>query len=156
MMTITDIFNNYDKLSLDQKYVANKLLIEEYPFMQKQNRRGEKLPTTWIDDFPKGWRIAFGKKFLDELKKELIKFNFLNKYTVAQVKEKYGCFRWYDYGQPLNSKVFDIIMKYEKMSEKICIECGKPAKIITLNGWYLPVCKKCKDIECKKYEEKVK
>lgn len=144
-MTITDIFNNYDKLSLDQKYVANKLLVEEYPFMQKQDRKGNKLNSTWIDAIPKGWRISFYKKFLDELKAELIKYNFLNKYIVAQVKEKYGCFRWYDYGQPLNSKVSDIIIKYENMSEHICIECGKSAKIITINGYFLPVCKKCKE-----------
>ena len=39
-------------------------------------------------------------------------------------------------------KVHDIIAKYETLSRKTCICCGKPAKYITL-GWISPFCEDC-------------
>lgn len=101
------------------------------------------IPTyTELDFMPEGWRKAFGIKMCDEIKKELKKYKFLHKYRIAQIKEKYGSLRWYDFGAPNNSKIQEIIDKYEVISEKTCIDCGKPAKYRT-NGWISPYCENC-------------
>jgi hypothetical protein len=43
-------------------------------------------------------------------------------------------------------KIPYIINKYEKLSYKTCIMCGKPAKYIT-EGWISPYCENCiKDV----------
>ena len=33
--------------------------------------------------------------------------------------------------------------KYEKLSEKTCIRCGKPGEL-TNSGWIMPLCEDCK------------
>ena len=33
--------------------------------------------------------------------------------------------------------------KYEKLSEKTCIMCGKPGEL-TNSGWIMPLCEDCK------------
>ena len=154
-MTINDILNNYDKLSSDQKMVAHKQIIKEYPFMKQFDGKGHKLNSSWLGAIPIGWRISFFKDFLDELKTELIKYNFLYKYAVLDVKEKFGAFRWYDYGHPSDSRIDEIIKKYANLSDKTCIICGKSGKITTVYEQFLPLCKECKkhDKDIKKYIE---
>lgn len=44
-------------------------------------------------------------------------------------------------------KVHDIINKYEILSEKTCIFCGKPAEVIT-TGWITPLCTECYKKHC--------
>ena len=73
-----------------------------------------------------GWRKAFGIQMCKEIKKELKKHKFLYKYRIFQIKgkgEKY--LHWYDSG-PKDSKIYDIIHKYEQISAKTCGVCGKP------------------------------
>lgn len=65
--------------------------------------------------------------------------------------------RWYDNGCPSGSKIYDIIDKYEELSEKTCIECGKPAKWLS-TGWISPFCDDCKNpdityIEIKEWQK---
>lgn len=50
--------------------------------------------------------------------------------------------RWYDNGIKQGSHVHDIIRKYEDISERTCIVCGKPATRIT-TGWICPYCDDC-------------
>ena len=127
----------------------NKKLIKEYPFLLPiYNEYGfpennYKYDYTILDDLPVGWRKAFGILMLDELKEELIKHNILHKYRVLQVKEKYGGLRWYVSGYPHESKVNEIIKKYEIISENVCIKCGKPDVPMVNAGWISPYCKKC-------------
>lgn len=84
----------------------NKALLERYPFMEPRNVwTGESIEDytyswTLADDIPDGWRVAFGDQMLEELREELIKFNYLNDYRPLQIKEKYGTLRWYDSGIP--------------------------------------------------------
>ena len=60
-----------------------------------------------------------------------------------QIKEKFGGLRWYDAGSP--EKVWkEIIPKYENISYKTCIDCGKPAEYIQC-GWISPYCANCRD-----------
>lgn len=126
----------------------NKRLVEEYPFLLPRNRFTGKVPDdydfsyTELDEMPKGWRIAFGEQMCQEIKEELEKYNFLYDYRITQIKEKYGSLRWYDNGYPKGSKILDIINKYEKLSETICLICGELATKET-SGFIFFVCDDC-------------
>ena len=98
------------------------------------------IPTTSeIDAMETGWFRAFGMDFLKELKAQLKKEGRLYKYRIAQIKEKWGRFTWYDAAS--SDEVFNLIEKYSEMSSKICIDCGRPADYIT-TGYILPLCEK--------------
>ena len=126
----------------------NKFLIERYPFLLPRNVWTDEIDPdydytyTWLDDMPNGWRLAFGLDLVDEIYQELVKYDFVDKYRIIQIKEKWGGLRWYDNGVPHDSKVYDIIRKYEEMSFKTCIKCGKPATRIS-TGWISPFCDNC-------------
>ena len=138
----------------------NRALCEKYPFLIPSNAFSgkrinegagfwpgspEEIPEwdyefTELDHMPHGWRIAFGEQLCDELKAELEKAGILDKYRIWQVKEKYGTLRWYD---NVNTKAgYDILSKYEELSARTCIHCGKPATRIT-QGWISPYCDDC-------------
>lgn len=117
----------------------NKKLIEEYPFL-KIDDNCDTIDYTWLDDMPIGWRIAFGEQLCKEIKEELVKNNELDSYQIIQIKEKFGGLRWYDNSSLPGIQV--IIAKYEALSEKICINCGKPAIWIS-KGWISPYCDEC-------------
>lgn len=125
----------------------NKKLIEEYPFLLPRNRFSEKVPEdydysyTEMDAMPDGWRVLFGNHLLKALKEELVKYDFLDKYRILQIKEKYGSLRWYDAGAPEDSKVYDIINRFEKLSYCVCMGCGA---YVDPEGLRMPICEKCK------------
>ena len=101
------------------------------------------IPTfTELDSMPIGWRKAFGIQMCKEIKAELKKIKHLKKYRIMQIKEKYGSLRWYDSGN--NIEIQNIIDKYEEISARTCIDCGKPAKYIS-KGWISPYCENCID-----------
>lgn len=124
----------------------NKELVKEYPFLLPRNRwTGKPMEDydysfTELDDMPAGWRKAFGMQMLKELKEALVKANILDKYRIAQIKEKYGELRWYDFGN--TEEGFKVISKYQELSNYTCIVCGKPATKVT-TGWILPFCDNC-------------
>lgn len=97
---------------------------------------------TELDAMESGWRKAFGIQMCKEIKKELKKHKFLYKYRIVQIKEKWGYLHWYDGGTPKDSKIYDIIRKYEQISAKTCGVCGKPATKIS-KGWIYPYCDDC-------------
>ena len=97
---------------------------------------------TELDAMDAGWRKAFGIQMCKEIKKELKKHKFLYKYRITQIKEKWGYLHWYDGGVPKDSKVWDIIHKYEEISAKTCVVCGKPATKMS-TGWISPYCDDC-------------
>ena len=113
----------------------------------------------WIHDYPlqwlhfiptyneydamePGWKKAFGKEMLNEIKAELKRVNYLYKYRIFDIKEKYGSLRWEDCGYPVGSTIGKIVWKYEKMSYDYCIHCGKPTKWVT-RGWITYICDEC-------------
>lgn len=99
------------------------------------------IPTfTELDAMETGWKNAFGIQMCKEIKVALKKNNCLRKYRITQIKEKYGSLRWYDAGAP--KEVYEIISKYEQISAKTCIICGKPAEYIS-KGWISPYCGNC-------------
>ena len=133
--------------------MTNKELIERYPFLIPRsaftgeiihNFDFENPDCTLLDDMKDGWRKAFGEQMCEELRTALIKGNYLEQYRVVQIKEKFGALRWYDNGIPLNisEEIYDIIRKYEDISSRTCVVCGKPAEYIT-TGWVCPFCGEC-------------
>jgi len=132
------------KKQIKMKY---KRICKRYPFLIIRNWKTDKpieYPYTYLDDMPYGWRRAFGKQMCEEIRKVLIKDNYLYNYRVAQVKEKYGTLRWYDDGAPssIYCELQDIIDKYEELSYRTCICCGRPATKIS-KGWISPFCDRC-------------
>lgn len=135
-------------MSLNLKTRWNNLkLVHKYPFLYPRNVwTGKKVFTfyeyTMFDFMPKGWRKAFGLTFCEELKEALHKLpkDELKSFWIYDIKEKYGTLRisctWY------TKEIDDVISKYEKLSQKTCINCGKPAEVIT-RGWISPYCKEC-------------
>lgn len=125
----------------------NKKLIKEFPFLLPRNRWTGKASDdydysyTELDEMPDGWRKAFGEQMCQEIKEALIKHNYLDKYRIMQIKEKYGSLRWYDNGAP--KEVSRIISKYEDLSMCYCYRCGKPTKYMT-EGWIEYFCEDCK------------
>lgn len=122
----------------------NKELCKKYPFLIPRNRWtgqiSEDYDYSWteLDAMPKGWRKAFGDQMVKDLDEALGKFR--DEYRIAQIKEKYGTLRWYDFGGTKESH--DIILKYELLSQVTCIDCGKPATKISM-GWISPYCDEC-------------
>ena len=159
----------------------NRALVREYPFLLPMNRwtgiimEDYDFGYTELDAMEDGWRIAFSKEFMEELKEELIRYpgsdineiangtkreyidflttefgsveyvgTFLYDLRIMQIKEKFGGLRFYIEGEPEESRVDAIINKYERMSERICGICGKPARYLS-QGWIYPWCEDCKN-----------
>lgn len=140
----------------------NRALCERFPFLIPSNRWSgkriteaadggfwpgapEKIPEydyeyTELDAMPDGWRKAFGEQMCQEIMDELVAHDMVDRYRIMQVKEKYGSCRWYDNG--FTQHGYEIIRKYEWLSAKTCIVCGKPATRRT-RGWICPYCDEC-------------
>lgn len=102
------------------------------------------------DLLPDGWTKTFIPKMKEELAKVL--GDYVYDFVVFQIKEKYGTMRMYwswadrkytsaelvDLAE-ISETVNDIIQKYENISEKTCVVCGKTATKMT-TGWIIPVC----------------
>jgi septum formation topological specificity factor MinE len=105
----------------------------------------------WEADFlPDGWTNTF----IPEMKKELANVlgSYVDDFVIFQIKEKYGYMRMYwswadrdytdneakDVGM-LTTDIEAIIRKYENISEKTCVVCGKESTKMTA-GWVMPVC----------------
>ena len=132
----------------------NKALLEKYPWLTPHNiwtggiSEDYDYEYTWADSMPRGCRLAFGDRMIEDLDQLLKKYS-VEDYQILQIKEKYGGLRWYDNGFPrigfdeYNTWVY----KYEELSLNTCINCGKPAIGLT-KGWISPLCKDCmKDME---------
>lgn len=99
------------------------------------------IPTyTELDAMPIGWRKAFGIQMCKDLKKQFKKDKCYKDFRITQLKEKWGSLRLYsNFG---TDEVFKIINKYEDLSYNTCINCGKPATVIS-SGWISPYCDSC-------------
>lgn len=87
-----------------------------------------------------GWKKAFGEDLCKDLRKALWKEGGLKAilhFRVTQIKEKWGYLHFYYTGG--GEEVEKVISKYEDISSKTCIVCGKPATWIS-RGWISPYC----------------
>ncbi len=124
----------------------NKKIIEKYPFLAFHNYDGSiDYEATWYDSMPRGWRIAFGDLMMDDVKACLEKANYVDKFCIEDIKEKYGELRFYYGGVP--SRIYDeldtIVETYSALSYNICIECGEIDVPSFKRGWIEPICLKC-------------
>ena len=90
---------------------------------------------------PEGWWKTFGKQMVKEIEDEIGGWDDeeLKDFDIA-VKEKYGELRVYcTVGNDTLDKIF---YKYEQLSKKTCIRCGRPASWIS-KGWIIPYCNEC-------------
>lgn len=130
--------------------MTNEELRKEYPFLICRNRWTDEIiemddyDFTELDDMPNGWRIAFGEQMCKELKEILVEGKYLDDYRILQIKEKWGILHWYSNGIPqlVYDKYIEWERKYEELSKRTCIHCGKPATHIT-TGWVSPYCTEC-------------
>ena len=137
-----------EDIKLRKEY--NKNLLEKYPWLTPYNvwtgetSKDFDYEYTWADDIPDGWRRAFGDQMIEELDQLLKKYNLENEYRIVQIKEKYGGLRWYDNGFSEEGwgEYKAWLYKYEDLSLKTCIDCGKPAIGLT-KGYTIPLCKDC-------------
>ena len=98
---------------------------------------------TYIDCAPEGW-AKLCEDLCAEIKPLLERVGYEKKYSLCQVKEKYGGLRWYDNGIPVEilDEYRTIIRKYEELSSHTCVCCGAPATKIS-TGWICPFCYEC-------------
>ena len=141
----------YDmKNSLPGTPEHNQWLCYKYPWLIPRNCwTGEIVKDydyslTQLDSMPEGWRKAFGLEMCEEIQKVLEKANYVDKYRILQIKEKWGFLCWYDNGVPeeIYNEYQAILTKYEGLSAQTCINCGAPATKISC-GWISPWCDKC-------------
>ena len=99
-----------------------------------------------------GWRNSFGLEMCKKLKENLVKANYLHKYRITQIKEKYGTLRWYDNSVPesIAEEHERIINYYEDKSKLVCRFCGKQSNYVTLS-WVEHVCEDCLKETLKKW-----
>lgn len=136
------------KIKNSPKAIYTTYLCIRFPFLKSRgldNKPSYKFLQwgSWYGCIPKGWRKAFGIQLCKELKDALKRCNYLKKYRIIDVKEKFGALNIYDCGAPIRD-VHDIVNKYEYISARTCIECGRPARYFT-TGWFSPYCEDCID-----------
>jgi len=124
--------------------IKSSYLCIRFPFLQHKNydgKRSQIIPTfSWYTSIPYGWRKSFGIQMCKELKDALKRHNMLHSYRILDIKEKYGRLEIDDCGAA--SEIHDILAKYEYISERTCIVCGRRAKYVT-SGWECPYCEDC-------------
>lgn len=148
--------NEYKDWIEDQKNAPinsvdhNRWLCYRYPWLIPHSRWTDEeikdydFSYTELDAMPDGWRKAFGEQMCEEIQKLLEEADWVDKYRILQIKEKFGSLRWYDSAVPdsIKERLDAIIKKYEDLSERTCFICGAPATKIS-TGWICPWCDEC-------------
>lgn len=99
---------------------SSQALINKYPWLDIGDDE-----YTLIDLLSDGWYdLAWG--LCIELRNALPS-HLIDKYKVAEAKEKYYMLRWYDYIDDFGEMpeaITDIVCKYEEKSKGVCMICG--------------------------------
>ena len=106
----------------------DRYLIERYPWLcpYLDDNNDYDYNDTLLDTLPSGWRDLI-LDLCAELKELLDKYDLVDKYRVAEAKEKWFMLRWYDYltdGSEMPQDIVDLVMKYEEQSQYVCVLCG--------------------------------
>lgn len=124
----------------EKRIAENRELVRKFPFLKPADDERYDFEWTYLDDIPEGWKKAFGEQMCAEIAECLREHHREDGFEILQAKEKYGSLRLYTGGGP--SELDDIIGKYEELSAKTCVGCGKPAEYISI-GWIAPWCGDC-------------
>lgn len=130
----------YNDFTDEQK--ANYELCMKYPIIIPHDNENFQYAYTTIDLIPIGWRIAFGEKFAADLQEVINKLSEekRDEIWITDVKEKYGMLRvYFSY---YTDELDRVLRKYEKLSTRTCIKCGRQATKIS-KGYTLPWCDDC-------------
>lgn len=129
--------------------VHNYFFCLRYPFMKAYNvwtREFCGYSFTEYDAISFGWRKAFGKQMLKDIKraykldkKEYPTLTWKTALQWSQIKSKYGTLRLY---ASATKRIMDVLHKYESLSRHYCEQCGNPSKYET-SGWIEYLCEDC-------------
>lgn len=117
----------------------------------------KELEDTFYADYPKlandvyiavndGWYDILRDMFAEvqaELDKQTEPDNADEYAHFSQIKEKFGDLRVYMNGN-VPSEVYDIISKYERLSSKVCEDCGTRGTKTKDCSWITTLCVSCK------------
>ena len=147
---------NLDEMISAEEAKKNQELCRKYPFLLPYQALVETddedfLPRTdavspdfdysytMLDFVPAGWQHLF-LEMCEKIRQELAGTDEFDRIRFFEIKEKYGSLRLAATG---GNRVTDaIIDRCEKDSQRICVQCGKPATRIS-KGWICPYCDDC-------------
>ena len=129
--------------------VYNFFFCLKYPFMKAYNcYTGEFCGYEFTEYYfiPTGWKKAFGKQLLKDIKKaykldkkENPNLTWKEALRFDEIKSKYGTLRLYAMA---THRIMEVLTKYEDLSMHYCERCGKPSKYET-SGWIEYLCEDC-------------
>ena len=138
-------YRKLEKRYRKERRARNKRLLKRYPFLKGVDWKGN--PVNGYDyiglweDIPNGWTYSFGHLMCDDIMAEFKKLDLdPSEYYIEQAKEKYGQLRIY---ATWPREMDNIVDRYSRISENVCITCGKPNIPMLNTGWTWPQCKKC-------------
>ena len=141
---------------LDDEAKLNKELCARFPFLLPYSALVESddddlLPRTdhvdpdydyaytMLDFVPKGWEALF-LRMCEEIRAAIENAEEFYTFRFIDIKEKYGMLRMLATGG--NDNTDALMDRCEKDSERVCVQCGKPATRISM-GWICPYCDDC-------------
>jgi hypothetical protein len=124
-------------------------LIYEFPWLAPKDDWNE--PTefyndddawTEVDGLPVGWKEGFLEEMLYEINEVVNEYDFAETYTVTSALDYHGVLKWAHTGYPpeASKEIKEIIKKYEHISTKTCMECGREGKMYSVGGRFLVLC----------------
>lgn len=120
----------------------NYELCMKYPILIPNNDEEFYYEYTQLDFFPIGWKKAFGEQWAKEVQAVINKMpiNIQKDAYIIDIKEKHGQLRVFF--SVCSDELDEVLKKYEKLSESVCIKCGKH-KTEGLGGWFSFLCNDC-------------
>jgi hypothetical protein len=117
--------------------------LKKYPWLKGYDQSPDQNePSCALNWIPKGWVIAFGEQMCEELDIALRKTDEYDKAYIVEAKEKYGSMRMCIY--PSNEEIERILMKYEAISEHICMHCAAvDVPMLNIGRWLSVYCRDC-------------
>ena len=123
-------------------------LAEDFPFMRRRPENNKKagyiadLYAAFGCECDDGWYLLL-HNLCTEITQAYAEQGAEPDIEVTQIKEKYGGLRFYACAPP---EIYDIIDKYEAISEETCERCGQPGTMRINNDWYLVRCDTCYEL----------
>lgn len=125
-----------------------KELIGRYPFLLPRSVWTDEVDEDYDYSYifsleiPTGWDKLFFQ-LCEDIRQPLIDADYLDKFRLLQVKEKFNRLEVYHQGIPEAAAVVEIIIgKYSMMAGYVCCVCGKPATYET-HGYIASYCDDC-------------
>ena len=127
-------------------------LVKKFPLLYRDRHASmSKSAMHWGFSCGDGWF-----KLVRDLSKKLetMIVNGKLKSRAAQVKEKFGTLRFYMTGG-VTPEMNEEIHRAEALSARTCEKCGKPGKLVKIEGWLYTFCSRCKKVGERAEERKI-